>query len=113
MLRHLIIRHSFQLRRSEFVVVLGFNNDVESSAAHERRSQHDRLSARGTDAHHGKFRTGQFGNEPDIFSRGRGKLRKFTGSVYGRIPASNFFVDRFAVRQLSCVTRGNIQALSV
>ena len=104
------IRASSLFRHSAFVLR---HSVVELSTRAVHDSQHDRLPARGTDAHHGEFCTGQFGDVSDIFSRGRRKLRKFACSVYGRIPASDFFVDRFAIRQLSCVTRRNIQPFSV
>src|SRR5215470_7547617 len=67
--------------------------------------QHDGLSASGAHAHHGKFCTGQFGDISDIFSRGRRELRKFASGVYGCVPASNLFVNGFAIRQLICITR--------
>src|SRR4029077_8977999 len=104
------------LRDSCFGLVSSFNIRASSVVAEPNPpatgSQHDCLPARGTDAHHGEFCTGQFGDVSDIFSRGRRKLRKFACSVYRRVPASDFFVDRLAIRELSCVTRRNIQPFS-
>src|SRR5882724_5558925 len=84
-----------------------------SPSAAATKLQDDCLPACGADAHHGEFCTGQFGDVSDIFSRGRRKLRKFACSVRRRVPASDFFVDRLAIGQLSCVTRRNIQPFSV
>src|SRR4249919_1731852 len=97
---------------SSFVLISSFGIRASSFRGSPKRavsSQTYRLPARGTDAHHGEFCAGQFGDVSDIFSRGRRKLRKFACSVYGRVPARDFFVNGLAIRELSRVAWRNIQ----
>src|SRR6187401_458900 len=114
LLRHscFVLISSFDIRASSFPPGKTRLNVGRRTTVHCTRSQHDRLPARGTDAHHGEFCTGQLGDVSDIFSRGGWKLRKFPCTVYRRVPASDFFVNRLAIGELICVTWRNIQPFS-
>src|SRR6478672_1649632 len=101
------------LRHSCFVLISSFEIRASSlrNSPKPVTSQNDGLTARGSDTYHRQLCTGQFGDVSDIFSRSRRKLRKFTCTVCRRIPASDFFVNGFAIREFICVTWRNIQPL--
>ena len=76
-------------------------------------SQNDRLAARWPDANRRQFRPSQLGDVSDVFSPRQRKLRKFPRRVNRSIPPGHFFIDRFAIGQLDCVARWNIQPFPV